>query len=69
MATTKKAGRPARSKESYQREVQALKATVKAQEKTIDDLVILTDGQYKKLYRYQFPTFKQRVKYLIEGDL
>jgi len=66
---TKKTGRPERSKQSYQVEVQKLKTTIKGYEDTIKELTSLVDEQYKTSYKYRFPTIKQRIKFLITGEL
>lgn len=72
MATTKsikKAGRPPRDKSSYRNEIQRLHKSLASKDESIQELVSMIEGQAKKLHAYSFPTVKQRIKFLLKGEL
>lgn len=67
--TSTKPGRPERSKVSYANEIQRLKKQLTEAQGTIQELVKLTEEQYKESFKYVFPSIKQRIKYLIKGEI
>lgn len=69
MAKQQTKGRPPRDKTSYRNEIQRMKRDAAERQVMVDELIETITYQAKKLHAYSFPTIKQRIKYLIKGEI
>lgn len=69
MKRVERRGRPERSKTSYRNEIQFRKRRERELEENITELHDIVSEQSEALWDYRFPTIKQRIKYLLKGEL
>jgi len=63
-----KRGRPERSKQSYQVQVQQLKQEIKQKDNELLFLNLYLESTADKLHKYQNASLTNRLKYLFKGE-